>query len=78
MRSLFISILVFVGYSPISVILRNIANVEVNNKKEIWDINNNKKMMKMLKSKNKKMYYLMHIEHLVLLQLIVGIIFLIV
>lgn len=78
MKILIISILVFIVYAPFSIVIRNIANKEVNNKNEIWTIHNNKIMMNSLKVKNRKIYYLMHIEYLVFLQLVISILFLII
>lgn len=69
-----ISIIIFVVYAPISVVLRNISNKIINDKKEIWTIKNNDEMMKMLKNKNKKLYYLMQLEKFVCIQLMVLII----
>ena len=66
-----ISIIIFIVYAPVSVIFRNIANRKINGKNVIWSISNNKEMMSQLKTKSRKLYYLMKLEYLVCLQLII-------
>lgn len=63
-----ISFITFLLYSPISCCVKNVANKEINDKKEIWSITNNDIMMKALKKKNPKLYCMMILEHIIFFQ----------
>lgn len=67
-------LLLFICYAPISVILRNKANMIVNNKNELWTIKNNQKMMSILKYKSKLVYWLMQLEIVIFVTFIMCII----
>lgn len=63
-----ISFITFLLYSSISCCVKNVANKEINGKKEIWSITNNDIMMKALKKKNAKLYCMMILEHIIFFQ----------
>lgn len=65
MSILKLSLIAFILYAPVTVMLRNKANKIINNNSEIWIIKNNSKMMSLLKRKNKLLYWLMQVETII-------------
>lgn len=65
MSILKLSLITFILYAPVTVMLRNKANKIINNNSEIWIIKNNSKMMSLLKRKNKLLYWLMQVETII-------------
>ena len=66
-----ISLIVFILYAPISIFVKNIANKVVNNKTEVWTVSNNSFMLEQLKQKNKKIYYMMIVEHIIFFEFLI-------
>ena len=65
-----ISFTLFIVYAPVSIIIKNIANKVVNDKTEIWTLENNRIMIRRLKKQSKKLYYAILLEHCIFFQFV--------